>query len=659
LFLLTFVSAGVELSNSISPIYNRGDVIRLPLTFSFDEDMSDIFVLNLNCNEGKVEFYKEYIYLSSGESVSKTVFVPLIKDLINNLKGECSINYNFGGEDFPLGESFKISDKINFNFYNLNVEYMPGDSANLRGEIFKENGELFEGKLNMIFDGGASEDFIFEKDIISGAFNFGFNVPSSFSAGPHLLVMEANELDSEGNQINYGKYEGYLNVASKPTNLEIVLDETGYGPGDTVSFKAVLHDQTGIRMDSSVSMAVKNDEFEIVKKFEGKTDTSFNYMIEDKELPGMWEIIAYSGELSSKINFNIKEKPLVKVEILNETLILTNIGNVFYNDSIKVKIGDEVLEIPVEIPYDSFVKYKLSAPKGVYDVEVEGVSKQLSLTGRAIDLKKVTNNFSGNSPSSMIFWIFLILILGFILTIIIKRGYKRAFFGRARRYNPNVISKRDYKEISPIKGEEIMNSIPKAEISLSIKGSKQNAGIISLFIKNYSELSSGEGNVKETLASIFNFVNSKKGFLFQNGGSMFFVFAPSRTKTFKNESTMMVIAKEIQELLKDHNKKFKLKFNYGISLNYGTIVLDEKEMKFMSMGTLLTDSRKISNSSNEEELLISESVKERLGSDYKFEKKDLDFAKVYVLKEIIDRSNNSTFIKGFLARQERDKAKRN
>ncbi len=669
-FLLAVVSlapfslAEVSLRDSVNPVYNLGDVIKLPITLSFEEDFSDIFVLSLVCDEGRVEFYKEYIYLSSGESASKTVYVPLIKDLVNNLKGECSIVYSLGSGENVLVESFKISDKIELDIDKDKSEFVPGDNMNLRGTAIKENGELFKGELKVSIDGGNSEDIILTKDVSAETFSLNVIIPEDFEAGTHLMSLEAIEYNSNGDVLNQGKREFFIDVAQIPTNLELIFEERKVNPGTVVLFRAILHDQTGERMDSKVYFALRNSDSEIVQKSEGKTGEMMEYKINSTTKPGTWSVSAYSNELNQRASFEINSFESVDVELINDTLIIENDGNVPFNDSIKIEIGGQVVEIPVSLDYMESSKYKLTAPKGVYEVSVEGVTETVSLTGRAVDAKEVSSS-SKRGAGNIIFWIFVIVILGFVLLLIIKRGYKRAFFGRLRRFPLPVHRKKKdkYKEVSasgiPSSGGLARPKLP-SEISLSIKGSKQNAGVVCLNIKNYSDISSGQGNSSETLSKIISLVESAKGFVFSNRGSLFFIFAPSKTKTFRNENTLIQVSDEAKRILNEHNKKFKVKFDYGFSLNYGTIVTKEEDgkMKFMSMGTLMSDSRKLANLSKGE-VLISEKVKERLSSEVKTEAKVFGSTKAYTVKEIIDKNKHNTFIKGFIARQERERMKEN
>lgn len=657
--LLSFSSSEVVLTDSTKEVYNLGDVIRLPLSFYFDHEVSDIFVLSLDCPEGKVEFYKEYLYLSSGERASKTVYVPLIKGLINNLKGQCSVVYKLGTEENYLGDEFKISNKVFLEISKDRDSFNPGESFNLRGKATKENGDYFRGEIKVIIEGGVSENLEISKTVNSGDFNFAIIIPEKFESGSHLVSVKATEFDSNGDVSNSGVSEFFININQVPSTLDLILEDTKVNPGELILFRGILYDQTGERISSTVYFAIRNSESEVIQKIEAKTGETAEYKVEKGTLPGTWSLSAFSNELNQRTDFEIKEFEKIGVELINDTLILTNDGNVNYNKSVSIEIGEEVLEIPLELSYGDSTRYKLSAPNGVYEVSIEGVKQQVSLTGKAIDVKKISSGVKENG--NLFLWAFIIIILIIVLIVVFKRGYKKDFFGKLKVF-PLPVSKRkkDFKEISAEERSKkrIPSKLP-SEISLSIKGDKQNSSVICLSLKNYSELSNGAESVSETLSKIVSLVESSKGFVFSNSGSLFFFFAPSKTKTFRNETLALNISEKIKKIIEEHNKKFKVKFNFGISLNYGTIVTKEEEgkMKFMSMGTLMSDSRKIANLSNGTEILISEKLNSKFPSEIKTEAKSFGSVKAYTVREVIDRKKHDTFIKGFLARQERDKYK--
>ena len=145
---------------------------------------------------------------------------------------------------------------------------------------------------------------------------------------------------------------------------------------------------------------------------------------------------------------------------------------------------------------------------------------------------------------------------------------------------------------------------------------------------------------------------------YENQDSIFFILAPIKTKTFHNEKVAIKIAQKIKEVLTKHNKLAKQKIEFGISLNYGTIVakLETDSLKFMSMGTLITTARKIASLSDEE-ILIGEKFKSKLESNIKTEKHTQGNVDFYTIKEIKSREEHKDFIKNFLSRLEGEKKK--
>jgi hypothetical protein len=117
------------------------------------------------------------------------------------------------------------------------------------------------------------------------------------------------------------------------------------------------------------------------------------------------------------------------------------------------------------------------------------------------------------------------------------------------------------------------------------------------------------------------------------------------------------IANEIVKELRLHNKKFKKKIDFGISLNYGTIVtkIGVHSNQFMSMGTLMTDAKKMANASRRE-IYLGEKVREKLGSKVKVELKQVGSLKAWEVKELNSgKKDYSSFLKGFIERQQKER----
>jgi len=112
--------------------------------------------------------------------------------------------------------------------------------------------------------------------------------------------------------------------------------------------------------------------------------------------------------------------------------------------------------------------------------------------------------------------------------------------------------------------------------------------------------------------------------------------------------------------LKYHNKIFKQKFDFGISINFGEIVgkINEKdELEFMAMGNLIVNSKKLSELSSGE-VLLSKDFRDRAGGMLKTGEKEIAGKKVYIIRELRDREQHKKFLANFLHNLEKDKAER-
>jgi hypothetical protein len=82
----------------------------------------------------------------------------------------------------------------------------------------------------------------------------------------------------------------------------------------------------------------------------------------------------------------------------------------------------------------------------------------------------------------------------------------------------------------------------KAELSLSIKGEKQDTSVICLKIKNLKEMKSKKGSASDSIRKIIDLTEENKATTYENQDYLFFLFAPIKTRTFKNERTALEIS---------------------------------------------------------------------------------------------------------------------
>ena len=170
-------------------------------------------------------------------------------------------------------------------------------------------------------------------------------------------------------------------------------------------------------------------------------------------------------------------------------------------------------------------------------------------------------------------------------------------------------------------------------------------------IKNIESLKYKKGQASANLARVIDFAEKNKAFVYENLQDIFFLLAPAVTRTFSNEKAAIEIAQNIQAVLTEHNKMFNDKIEFGIGINHGTIVAKKEDevLKFMSMGTLITNAKKLAFS---EEISLGEKIKDRLGASIKTEKHEKDGMVYFTIKEIKDREEHKKFIRSFLDRIE-------
>jgi len=668
ILLMSFASADIIINKQPKEVYNLGDVVEVPVTIVATNSIDGRYLLgDLICNGPTINFHKSGINLAREEQQKVNTFAILTKEEIGTITGKCKISFSLAGEDPVSTNEFRISDKLKINLDIGETEFNPGTNFFFEGSAVKENGEGVEGFIEIEFSSiqitnqtsnetTSTTSLVLADAVSNGFFSVEIPLAKDMEAGIHPMKIIVYEKDSNGEITNQESISHSIRVLQLPTSLEIIIENQEVEPGTSLRTKAILHDQTGVGIESTAIITVKRKDNTILEQTEKSTDEFLELLVAYNEPPEEWKVVAVSSEFITESTFKIMEKKDVKVEIINNTLIVTNIGNVLYNDTILVKIGDDPTDLNVSLEVDEIKKYKLSAPEGEYKVEIvaEGESRitgNVFLTGKAIDVREASNAAIRLIRHPFV-WVFITAILGFVAFIVFKKGYKRTFFGYMHLGN------KDGTKSTPLKKNSLINSRNKAELSLSIKGDKQNASVVCLKIKNLKEIESTKSNAEEKLQEIVNLAEESKVATYENQDSIFFILAPIKTKTFHNEKVAIEIAQKIKEILTEHNKLAKQKIDFGISLNYGTIVAKQEphSLKFMSMGTLITTARKIASLSDNE-IFIGEKLKSKLESNIKTEKHTENNVDFYTIKEIKNRDEHKDFIKSFLGRLEGEKGK--
>lgn len=651
-FLISLVSAEMILNEPIKDVYNLGDTISLPVKISSLTSTYGIFQMNLICNGREINFYKNGISLVAGEEKIMESSLPLIEEVIGDLRGICKIKAALPSE-YILTEEFKISELIEMRASTSKDEFSPEEKIIISGNATKESGTELNGFVEITFSKEGLVEIKRTETISSGKFSSEIIVPKTMEAGEYVIGINAYEKNPQGKITN----KGFANYATKilqvPTSLEVFFEKEEINPGETLRVKAILHDQTGEKIDAQAVISIKDEENNILEQVEKRTDEFLEYQIKEQQIPEEWKVIAVSNKLTGEGSLKIMKLEKVDIEIINRTIMLTNTGNVFYNKTILVRIGEEPMNIDAVLEIGESKKYSLEAPNGEYNVKVSSpdgkeVQRSVILTGSAISVEEISESAAELIRRPFV-WIFIAVVLGGIAFLLFRKGYKRSFFGGHTHFKE---TKKPSEETFIPKKESLVSAKNRAHHSMAIKGAQQKANAVCIRIKNYAEVKINKGNAKETLQKIVDMAENAKAAVYESNECLFFLFIPSATKTFQGEVISADLAQSAKKILDEHNRLFKQKISYGISAEHGDIVAKKEgdTIMFMGLGNFMTNARKLASVS-QGEVLVGEKLKDKISSDAKLEKHTSEKVSYYTIKEIKDKEKHQKFLSSFMKRQ--------
>ncbi len=664
LFLISFISfASAELQWNQQPnsLYNLGDVVKTSPVIS-----GNSFSAYLVCNDAQVmQFSTSFTDLPL---VNYTI--PLQFTLTPALQigspGICKIKAALDGINY-FSSQFQISNVINVTVLSGDKEFKPGSQVSISGTAIKQNGQNIDGVANINISGN-SVLYQGSAPVNNGNFYFNLTIPPTAAAGQYLVKITSSESDSSGAQTNTGYTFFNIQIDQIPTTLNLVPinDFTDIMPGRTYYIQPILYDQTGQEINSSVSFTVRNSNGEIMDQKNATTGQMFSIPVSYDDVSGAWSIFAESDGLTAQAAFKVLKNSAISASLINTTLLVTNKGNVPYDDSIYVKVGNQTIAFNVSLDVGQSQKYVLKAPDGNYQIEVSSsdgnslYSGRVLLTGNAVNVQQATQGVVSFIQYPVV-WIALILILVFAIFFLFRKVRKGKFM---KKINMNRNFKlRDGILIS--NGETVSNrgrmvkSRNIAEFSSSIQGEKQTSSIVCLDIKNFEDIRNGKGGVNETMNRLKYLADESNAVVYENGTFFFFIFAPIKTSEFNNELNAIETAQKIRKILEDHNRLMKQKIDFGISVNYGNIIAKHgiNGLKFMSLGSLISVAKRLAAVSNGE-VALSKEIRDRVATDVKTDKRfagDLEF---YPLTEIRNREKSEKFIKEFMSKMEREERER-
>ena len=640
LLVISLVSSELTFAQSPESEYYLGQNLKLTTKVVASSQLNNFIVTDLIC-DGKTLFSEDkFISLSSGEEDSISTTIPLIRKFVGSNPSSCNVEVSLGSESIS-SDSFNLLNKLNLILYNLsdNREYSPEEVISIEGFASKNNLEPVNGIVSLT---SKKDNLSIEvKGIVTnGDFKVQFKVPKNSKSGQYIANLVVSERDYTGETTTSGSVSYPFSIAQIPNNLEIMIYNSNVTPGENIQIKSIMHDQIGDNVLMDVTLTLLNSiTKEVLFKEDVPTGEFFSYFVNSSHPSGVLIVEAKTDEFSASKNVFVTEKKLISTEIVNSTLVVSNLGNVFFNDSVLVNIGgiDKEVLVSLEIGEKSF--YSLFAPSGVYDVSISSSyenSKTVSgvlLTGNAVDIKNFTGEGFVVFIANPFVWGSLIVIVGGFAYFMHQRLKKKKFSGHF--YKRREESKK-YFSAPVVKEKTFTSPVSSATVSSSIKGEEQEAVVVCLKIKNYSQIENKESNVKEVLQGLTDFAQKIRASTYENNGTFLFILAPVLTKTFDNEKAALDLADKIKQTLSHHNRYFKYSLDYGISINKGKIVANlqgRNSLEFSGLGNFLNIAKRIANISKGE-IFLGEAVKDKIMKDAKLDKHSDEGLSYYSISEV-------------------------
>jgi len=191
----------------------------------------------------------------------------------------------------------------------------------------------------------------------------------------------------------------------------------------------------------------------------------------------------------------------------------------------------------------------------------------------------------------------------------------------------------------------------KAEQGLVDTGNRAKATVLALKIKNKIN-----HEAEKFLEQKMEHLYQKKGAVYRQEGFIFAVFTQSMTKMENNEVRASNAAEKIASELKEYNRKFREKIEWGIGINSGEIIcsLQGQKLQFTALGSTIVAAKKLADLADKK-IMLTSSAFAKASAEIKAEKQIINGVEYYTIKQIMDLEKNKKFIDDFMKREGRIK----
>ena len=470
--LVNFVSAGIYFSG-LTNTYNLGQMITVDITVDPIIE-GRLIKTTLFCGEVNVLAFNNY----PDELGKTTVKLPLNAHTINQVEGTCYFFSEYG-TDTRKSDQFDISRRLNVVLHSESFFANPGEEIVVSGSVKRMNGDVVNGEVEVQIpllqaasvvpvetnDGATTDETKTDTsttdkasdttpettDAVVGtsvqtSTHYGkadqgeFSVPILLNddtrAGNYRMDVFVYETLA-GEKASAGAALASIQVFQVLQSVDIALNKQNFNPGETLEFKPVALDQAGVAIEEDISVIIRNDDDARVFENIVKSEETVSYALPTDTVSGYYEIEAKSNDLTVLKKFYVAEKAIISFALNEQTVTVTNIGNIPYHKDIEIALNDKTFVKRIDLELGESEQFKLTGYNDLYNVKITDGETELTqsgvmLTGYALRVEEASGSGSFIFMKNPIIWIFLVVIVVLVILFLLRHKFRKksyAYYG--------------------------------------------------------------------------------------------------------------------------------------------------------------------------------------------------------------------------------------
>ncbi|MEK6847331.1 MAG: hypothetical protein AABY16_04135 [Nanoarchaeota archaeon] len=668
--LLPLASAGIFIE-PLNEIYNYGDQLTIRTNLIPSSATAGHYIVDLKCGANlTINIFNQFFNLQPGVEQPVQITTQLTNPLLSNLSSSCYLFSNFGS-DVASSSSFALSKIIIVELELEFDELAPGKKISVSGSAIKESGVSLNGFVELSVP---SLNLYKSTAVSNGIVNISTLIPENSKSGKHNITVEVHDTSSSGNVMNTGGFSDEFNVKQILKEIEISAVDEEIEPGkEEFVFQIVTRDQAGDPILKEINILVSDPRgLPFIKKIV-KSNENQKMAFSLNNTPGYWAVEVTLDDFTERKLFYVAEVRKLQTSLINDTLIVTNIGNTPYKGPLEVTIGSFVEVKQISLDVGETKKFNLEAPDGTYSISVADASESqvlgsTFLTGNAIKVSDLREDLLDTIKNPIIWWIAAILFVLIVVLVQVKLRLQHrppsAPLGASKNVELPVkkvgLDKPAMTVSEPSETRQNWSSSSSTLIGLSRStpptssrifadtqtGARERAVVIALRA-NMAGNSAYAGQAINSSLSLAQEANAK---IYIDGDFKIILFSPRLTKSNENAVLAVQTAKRIESLLAEHNKLYQNKINFGIGIHEGDIIseIENGVFHFTSVGNVISAAKRIAQNATMKTLL-TEAVKSKVSGNVKLEKSATS-PSLWEITRVIDRTKSEEFLRRFTAR---------